>query len=158
MTREERARKLSEFRARIRSGEWRTDIQERRDLLSEVVPLLNFNEVYYSNAFPLADILGRPGFSSNMYETTEAQLDTILGQAIVELQHDLTPKEASANNSILLPLTEKEGVVWFLRNCAVSTHIKLWAMVGVICATAYALGRNDFFVQLVELVKKAVKP
>src|SRR6266536_1744697 len=65
MTNDDRLLELRRQRDFLRAPDFRTSMQTRRDVLSLIVPLLNFNEVYYSNAVPIADVLGRPGFSSN---------------------------------------------------------------------------------------------
>src|SRR5437016_9016807 len=91
MTNEDRLLELRRQRDLLRGPEFRTSVQGRRDILSAIVPLLNFNEVYYSNAVPVADVLGRPGFSSSFYEHAFAQMDSIVSQAINELEHGATP-------------------------------------------------------------------
>ena len=65
MTSDERLLELRRQRDFLRGPEFHTSVQARRDILSLIVPLLNFNDVYYSNAVPVADVLGRPGFSSD---------------------------------------------------------------------------------------------
>jgi hypothetical protein len=85
MTNDDRLVELRRQRDFLHGPEFRTSVQARRDILSVIVPLLNFNHVYYSNAVPVADVLGRPGFSSNFYDQAHAQIDSIISQAINEL-------------------------------------------------------------------------
>ena len=93
MTNAKRLEALKRLKEEMRQPLFRTSIQKRRDCLSQIVPLLNFADVYYENAMPIADILGRPGFSSNMYEQSFARMDYLIGQAITELEDDLTPRK-----------------------------------------------------------------
>ena len=94
MTKDQRLEALKRLKEEMRQSSFRSSIQNRRDCLSQIIPLLNFNDVYYKSAMPIADILGRPGFTSRMYENTFAQMDYLIGQAITELGHDLTPQPA----------------------------------------------------------------
>ncbi|HLX94527.1 MAG TPA: hypothetical protein VKU37_02160 [Verrucomicrobiae bacterium] len=84
---------LKQLKEEMQQSSFRTSIQTRRDCLSKIVPLLNFAEVYYENAMPIADILGRPDFSDKMYEQAFARMDFLVGQAISDLEHNLTPQE-----------------------------------------------------------------
>lgn len=95
MTGAERLETLRHLKEEMRHSEFRTSIQKRRDCLSKIVPLLNFNNVYYGNALPIADILGRPGFTSNMYEHAFARMDLIIGQAITELDQGQVARKQS---------------------------------------------------------------
>ena len=90
MTNDNRLVQLKQQRELLRGPEFRTSVQARRDILSAIVPLLNFNDFYYSSAVPIADVLGRPGFSSNFYDQAFAQIDSIVNQAINELEQGLT--------------------------------------------------------------------
>jgi hypothetical protein len=54
MTNAERASKLTQLRAKVQGGDLRTELRARRDLLGSIVPLLNFNNVYHSNALQFA--------------------------------------------------------------------------------------------------------
>ncbi|HLK57255.1 MAG TPA: deaminase [Chthonomonadaceae bacterium] len=91
MTDQERAAELKRLRALVQADELRVDLKERRNLLSAITPLLNFSNLYHVNALQVVDILSRPGFSSRMYDHAEARLDMLMGQAITELEHGLTP-------------------------------------------------------------------
>jgi len=114
MTNDERLIKLRRQRDFLRGPEFRTSVQARRDILSVIVPLLNFNDVYYSNAVPVADVLGRPGFSSTFYDQVHAQIDSIVSQAINELEFGLTP--ASPPEKPLVPTDNNEtGTKWWIR-------------------------------------------
>jgi hypothetical protein len=114
MTNDDRLLELRRQRDFLRGPEFRTSVQARRDILSVIVPLLNFNDVYYSNAVPVADVLGRPGFSSTFYDHAHAQIDSIVSQAINELEYGLTP--ASSPEMPLVPADNNEtGAKWWLR-------------------------------------------
>ncbi len=91
MNNEERLEALKRMKEAILSPPFRTSMAQRREWLNQVVPLLNFNSHYYSNAVPVADILSRPGFSTSKYEHAEARLQSLVGQAIAELEQSLTP-------------------------------------------------------------------
>lgn len=92
MTPSIRKKRLERLKKKLRDDDFRyLKIEKRRDLLAQIVPLLNFNDVYYSNVVPIADILGRPSFSVSMYESCLAQIDSIISQAIVELGLNITP-------------------------------------------------------------------
>src|SRR5262249_12596133 len=77
-------------------------------ILSVIVPLLNFNDVYYSNAVPIADVLGRPGFSSNFYDHDFAQIDSIVSQAINELERGLTRSPSAKPTPEAVATAEKK--------------------------------------------------
>ncbi len=87
----QRLKVLKRLRKEMRQSLGFMNVEARRDFLSQLVPLLNFNDVYYANALRPVDILGRPNFSVNAYEQSYAQLDSLVGQAITELEHELTP-------------------------------------------------------------------
>ena len=91
MNNEERLEVLKRMKEAILSPPFRTSLAQRREWLNQVVPLLNFNSHYHSNAIPVADILSRAGFSTSMYEHAEAHLQSLVGQAIAELEQNLTP-------------------------------------------------------------------
>jgi len=95
ITKDDRLLELQRQRNLLRAPEFRTSVQSHRDILSAIVPLLNFNDVYYSNAFPIADVLSRPNFSSRAYDQAYAQIDSIVSQAIAELEHGITPTPPS---------------------------------------------------------------
>src|SRR6266705_3736283 len=113
MTNGQRLEKLRRLKETLRDSSFRSSIQARRDCLAQIVPLLNFSEVYYANAVPIADFLGRPGFSSNMYEQTFARMDSLVGQAIVELEHDLTPQIPPADGQAtpIIQITGNVGIL-----------------------------------------------
>ena len=91
MTNAQRASELKQLRTQVQDGALRTDLRARRDIPGRIVPLMNFNGVYHSNALQFADILSQEGFSSTMYESCEGRLDVLMSQAVTELEHDLTP-------------------------------------------------------------------
>jgi hypothetical protein len=106
VTKDKRLHELRRQRDLLRGPEFRTSVEARRDVLSAIVPLLNFNEFYYSNAVPIADVLGRPGFSPNFYDHAYAQMDSIVSQAINELERGLTPAPSATPKP--QPITAKE--------------------------------------------------
>jgi hypothetical protein len=136
-------------------------MQARRDVLSLIVPLLNFNEVYYSNAVPIADVLGRPGFSSNYYDHAYAQMDSIVSQAINELGCGVTPPASTALVATA-KLTDEHGLLWFWHHC--SWRIRWWLVAKAVLVSAavfavgFCLGRINFFVQLWQLWHNAITP
>ncbi len=161
MTNLERATELRRLRARVQTGDLRSDIQERRNLLASITPLLNFNEVYYSNALEVADLLARPGFSSNAYEHAAARLDSLMGQAVTELQHELTPPAESASPAVPA-MTDEQGVLWFWHHCAWGIRWRIVALCATALLTAasfgFAFGRHNLFVQLFDLIQSSSSP
>lgn len=97
MNNEERLEALKQMKEAILSPLFRTSMAQRREYLNRVVPLLNFNSHYYENAIPVADILSRPGFSTSKYEHAEARLQSLVGQAIAELEQNLVPSVSLPN-------------------------------------------------------------
>jgi hypothetical protein len=86
MTTIERAVELNQLLSRIQSGELRSEPVERRKILARATGLLAFSPTHRANAMQASDILGQPGYSSSMYERMEGRMETILGQAITELE------------------------------------------------------------------------
>lgn len=125
MTNAQRLENLKQLKKTLRDSSFRSSIQARRDCLAQIVPLLNFNDVYYANAVPIADVLGRPGFSSNMYNQTFARMDSLVGQAIVELEHDLTPSisEQAGNTIPIIQITGNVGILNTGQIGSIQTHI-----------------------------------
>ncbi len=163
MTNAERASKLTQLRATVQGGGLRTDLRARRDLLGSIVPLLNFNDVYHSNALQFADILSQEGFSSNMYESCEGRLDVLMGQAITELEHDLTPPPPPQPGLVPTPdLTNEQGVWWFIQHCTTKTRCWIIAsaitILGAVATAAYFAGRNHFINQVIDLWRQSSKP
>ena len=154
MTNDERLAELRRQRDFLRTREFRT-IQGRRDTLAVVVPLLNFNETYYANVMPAADILGRPGLSNNLYEHAFAQVDSLVGQAITELEHGLTPASSPVGLVPTATLSDENGLLWFWHHC--SWKVKWWliakgiVMACFLLAAGFALGRINFFVEVWKL-------
>ena len=158
MTNEERLHQLRRQRGFLRGREFRTSIQGRRDILAVVVPLLNFSETYYANAMEAADILGRPGFSSNLYDHAYAQVDSIVSQALNELELAITPSASAPVVLVPTPeLTEEHGILWFWHHC--SWQVRWWliakvvVVAGLLVSAGFALGRINFFVEVWKLWK-----
>ena len=162
MTNDDRLVELRRQRDFLRGPEFRTSVQARRDILSVIVPLLNFNHVYYSNAVPIADVLGRPGFSSSFYDQAHAQIDSIISQAINELECGLTPAPADTPLVPTAKLTDEHGFLWFWHHC--SWRVRWWLVAKITLASAvifgvgFCLGRVNFFVQLWQLWHRAMTP
>src|SRR5213080_3279818 len=128
MTNAERASELQRFRQQVQQGALRTELRARRDLLSRIVPLMNFNEVYHSNALQFADILSQEGFSSSMYDSCEGRLDVLMGQAVTEPEHDLTPPPPPQPGLVPTPnLTDEHGLWWFIQHC--TPKMRWWMIV-----------------------------
>jgi len=53
----ERAAELKRLRGCLGSNTFRTNLRFRRETLGQIVPLLNFNNVYHTNALQFADTL-----------------------------------------------------------------------------------------------------
>lgn len=62
----------------------------------ELWPTLGFNHPYFAGAQKAADVLVTAGRPVNEYELAETEMNMILGQAISELQHGLTPPPPEA--------------------------------------------------------------
>jgi hypothetical protein len=114
----ERASELKRLRKIIQEDGLRVEERERRNILGEIVPLLNFNSSYHINAQWCADMLSREGLQNTTYETCEARLDVIMGQAITELEKNLTPPLPSQPGLVSTPnLTNEQGLWWFIQHC-----------------------------------------
>jgi len=157
MTNSERASALKKLRAIIQDGQvFRTDLRERRKILGAIVPLLNFNDVYHINAQQFADIMSQEGFTSSMYERCEGRLDVIMGQAITELEQNLTPAPPPPPGLVSTPnLTNEQGIWWFIQHCTVKTRCWIGSatlvILGAAMAAGYFAGRNHFISQVIEL-------
>lgn len=158
MTNENRLLELKRQRDFLRSPTFRMEpVQVRRDTLSVIVPLLNFNPVYYENALPVADILGRPHFSGTMYDHAFAQIDTLVGQAINELELGVVPQPVVVGLVPTASLTDEHGILWFWHHCTYTTKwwlaAKAIVVIGSIFGAGFAVGRLNFFVQAWKLWK-----
>jgi hypothetical protein len=163
MTNVERVSELKRLRAQVQNGDLRGDLHARRDILSSIVPLLNFDDVYLANARQFADILSQESFTNSMYESCEGRLDVIMGQAITELEHNLTPPPPPPPGLVPTPaLTDEQGLWWFIQHC--TTKTRWWMIVyslAVLIATitaAYFAGRNHFINQVVDFWRQSPKP
>lgn len=124
------------------------DPPSRREFLSGFIHLLRYREDFYQSAAHSSAILGRPALSSSTYNQSEAQLDGILKEAIKEIESGLVdPTSRSSEGCSLWSALRNEP--WKVKGSILSTLL-------VICVGSYALGKNDFFVRLVDLVKTSL--
>jgi hypothetical protein len=163
MTKAQRASELRRLRGIVQNDGLRVDVRERCNILGEIVPLLNFNDTYHINAQQFADYLSRGGLSASMYGSCESRLDVIMGQAIAELELNLTP--APPPQPGLVPtssLTNEQGLWWFSQHC--TTKTRWWKIVsaaivfGAVITSAYFAGRNHFINQVIDLWRQSSKP
>jgi hypothetical protein len=148
MTREER---LAELKALRKSDilEAFKNRAEFADWQAQVAPLLNFNQFYYSNFVAAADVATDPNLSSYTINPMLARLDTLMKQAITELEHDLTLVEESstqvANGSDLDFAEICRRLRW-----------KQWLTLGggaiAIFLAGFFAGRFKFFQNLYDLI------
>ena len=64
-------------------------LQTHRDVVewqATVAPLLGFNEIYYRQFVRLADIISTPGLSSDAYDPAFRQMESIMVEAISDLE------------------------------------------------------------------------
>ena len=73
-------------------SDFRASIQKRREILGEIVALLNFDSTLHINAEQAADILSQPGYSTSQYEGMEGRIDYLVVQGIATLQKGLKRK------------------------------------------------------------------
>jgi len=163
MTNAQRAAELKQLRTEVQDGALRTDLRARRDLLGRIVPLMNFNGVYHSNALQFADIISQEGFSSSMYESCEGRLDVLMGQAVTELEHDLTPPPPPQPGLVpTASLTDQQGLWWFIQHCTSKTRwwmiVSAATVIVAIITAAYFAGRNHFINQVIDLWRQSSKP
>jgi hypothetical protein len=152
----ERADELKRLRARVQAGDLRVDVNERSDILAEIVPLMNFNDTYHLNAQQFADYLVQPGRTNSFYEAIEARLNVLMGQAVAELEHNLTPPVPLSPGLVPTPtLSDEHGLLWFWHHC--HWRVRWWLVAkGVFVAciligVGFALGRLNFFVEVWKL-------
>lgn len=92
--------------------------------LGEAVPLLNFNSTLHSNALQAADILSRPGFSNSMYSQMEGRILLLVRQAVTELKHNLTDREAGEKSPTPAPMPKQNHIV-FLSHTALEAKLAI---------------------------------
>jgi hypothetical protein len=163
MTNAERASELKRLHPELGGKDFRTNIRARREILGQIVPLLNFNDVYHANALQFADILSRAGFSNSVYESSEGRLSVLMAQAITVLEHDLTPPAPPQPGLVPSPhLTNEQGLWWFFQHC--TTKTRWWMIISTVTVlvavitAAYFAGRNQFINQVVDLWRQSTKP
>jgi len=140
----ERLVALKKLRLPVRPEEWAT-IEERKAWLEQVVPLLNFNAVYYDNFLRVANVLGRPGFNSSMYDHAAAQVESLVHLAITELES----RFVSAEQHKLWMQKEEKHTFWkWWGEASVQERLGLLMLLaamfiaGLLCARIPAIGRG----------------
>lgn len=140
----ERLVALKKLRLPIRPEEWAT-IEERKEWLEQVVPLLNFNAVYYDNVLRVASILGRPGFNSSMYDHAAAQVESLVNLAITELESRFVAPE---QQGLWARKRESHSLWTWWGEAAPQERFGLLAFLaaifiaGLLCARVPAVGRG----------------
>jgi hypothetical protein len=147
--------RLQELKALRRSRITKDGFKSREEFTewqARVAPLLNFNAFYYDNFIQFSSKVQLSGLSSGMYDYLLSQLDSLMAQAITELELDLTPKPPP---SPALHLTEEHGLFWFFKSCTTKTRGWLVAAFITIVTCAYLAGHNTFITQVVDLWRKS---
>lgn len=148
-------KRLSELRALRRPRMAEEGFPTREDFvnwLGRVGPLLNFSDSYY-NAFQQAvpEIQVR-GLSTARYEHLLSHIDSIIAQAITELEFGITPKKD-------IVLDDKHGVWWFFSNCSAKTRLWIisvsFIIISTIASACYFAGRSDFLNQVFDAWTKS---
>ena len=143
-------------RPNMANESWKSH-EEFAEWQAKVTPLLNFNSIYHRSFQEIASKTLIRGLSSDMYVNLLSQLDSIVAQAITELEHDLAPKPVSKQVAVPM-LTEEHGLWWFFLHCKSGTRLKFLGLLGSIFLLGLALGSNKFFMQLYNLVKSSTTP
>ena len=112
----ERVAKLRKRRERLRDVALTSGFKERSDLLAGIIPLLNFDETYHLNGMRAADLLAQPGHTQSAYQNAAARLDTLIAQAVISLEHGLTPIAPPPQRSPQA-LDDEQGLLWFWTHC-----------------------------------------
>lgn len=140
----ERLAALKKLRLPVRPEEWAT-IEERKAWLEQVVPLLNFNAVYYDNVLRVAGVLGRSGFNNSMYDHAAAQVESLVNLAIVELESRFAAPE---HHRLWTQRPENHSFRNWWEKAAAPKRFGLLAFLaaifiaGFVCARVPAIGRG----------------
>ncbi len=174
MTKSERIVELKRLREFLHTAEF-CKVQPRRDAVSRIAGLLTVLPLHVPSAQQAAHILAQERYSSAMYERMLAQMDTTLGQAIVELETSeddqaatqkkivspvsSTPHIASINNSF--SLDSSHDPLWYWHHC--SFRFKWWLIgwalfsAALVFGSGFASGRNNLFVKLWDTIQASVR-
>lgn len=91
MTNSERQKELQRIRTLFQGEVLRSGAPLKRERFDDLWPALNFNARYCEGARNAVEILLTDGLKQSEYETAETELNMILGQAITEIEHGLSP-------------------------------------------------------------------
>jgi hypothetical protein len=147
MTREQRLARLKEllkpdilnvFHSRAELVDWQ----------ARVAPLLNFNDLYYSNFVAAADVATHPNLSSYTINPMLARLDMLMRQAITELEHDLTRTEESRQ----MPNQSDLDLAEICRRLRWKQWLALAGTAVAIFLGGFFAGRFEFFQKLYDLI------
>jgi|SRR5438105_8466761 len=148
MTKEERLARLKALR-KPKILEAFSTREEFVDWQAEVAPLLNFNQLYYSNFVAAADVASHPNLSSYTINPSLARLDMLMKQAIAELEHDLTLREETATEP---RDTSDLDFAEICRRLRWKQWVTLAGTVVAIFLIGFLAGRFQFFQKLYDLI------
>ncbi len=96
MTDSERVSILERLKTALQGEVLRHEIPERMALFEDLWEALSFNPRYCMGAQQAAEVVLTHGASPQEYETAVTELNMILGQAVSELGHALSPPPPEA--------------------------------------------------------------
>lgn len=99
MTDRERLTTLKRLKTEFQEEVLRSGAPLKHEHFAELWPTLSFNVQYCANAQKAAELLVSEGLTRVEYANAETELNTILVQAISELEHGLAPPPPEALES-----------------------------------------------------------
>jgi len=153
MKESERIKRLTAIKAIWQSGYASKGFKSHEAFLewqAQIAPLLNFNDFYYSNFQEFASKVHVKGLSTGMYEYLLSVLDSLVGQAVAELEHRLTQPDD-------IELGDAHGLYWFWTHATNKTKMWLVMFIVGIWSIGLALGNSHFFMELYNLIKRSIK-
>jgi hypothetical protein len=124
--------------------------QDFTEWQGRIAPFLNFSENYHRRFMDVAgktfDVSGLPA-RRRFYR----QLDSIIAQAITELERGLTPKRE-------VQLTDEHGLWWFLTHGKSKVQLRFLGLLLSAFLIGLGFGSNHFFMSLYNLVKSSATP